>query len=143
MSYFYPLQTIILTITHKFNASKKAPPPKAQMPRKDRLFYRKICFLCLKIAKTYLKNNKKRRTGTISCILFCVSLWLKRSDSNTRMTESEDYDKVKNSRFLTFFYQKTPVLLIQSKEFPRLSPIKKRRNEESFAPLFLVVHVKL
>lgn len=33
--------------------------------------------------------------------------------------------KSKNSQFLAFFIQKTLVLLIHSKEFPRLSPIAK------------------
>ena len=41
----------------------------------DGLLLSKICFLCLKRAKIPLKSNKKRRLGTISCILFCVLIW--------------------------------------------------------------------
>ena len=36
----------------------------------------------LKRAKTPLRSNKKRRIGTISCILFCVLIWRRERDSN-------------------------------------------------------------
>lgn len=77
---FYRPQTIILTITtilmitHKFNANKKAHPPKTQKLSEDGLLLSTIFFLCLQMAKIPLKSNKKRRIGTISCILFCVLL---------------------------------------------------------------------
>ena len=81
MSFFYRPQTIILTIniiltiTHNFNASKKAYPPKVQNLSEDELLLSKICFLCLERAKIPLKSNKKRRIGTNNCILFCVLIW--------------------------------------------------------------------
>lgn len=82
MSFFYRPQTIILTITHKFNANKKAHPPKVQNLSEDGLLLSKICFLCLKRAKIPLKGNKKRRIDTISCILFCVLIWWRCGDLN-------------------------------------------------------------
>ena len=36
----------------------------------------------LKRAKTPLRSNKKRRIGTISCILVCVLMWRRERDSN-------------------------------------------------------------
>ena len=72
--------TTILTITHKFNASKKAHLPKVQNLSEDGLLLSKICFLCLERAKIPLKGNKKRRIGTISCILFCILLWRRKRD---------------------------------------------------------------
>ena len=78
----YRPQTIILTITHKFNANKKAHPPKVQNLSEDGLLLSKICFLCLERAKIPLKSNKKRRIGTNNCILFCVLIWCGRRDLN-------------------------------------------------------------
>ena len=79
--FFYRPQTIILTITiilmitHKFNANKKAHPPKVQKLSEDGLLLSRICFLRLERVKIPLKSNKKRRLGTNNCILFCVLIW--------------------------------------------------------------------
>ena len=86
--FFYRPQTIILTITiilmitHKFNANKKAHPPKVQKLSEDGLLLSRICFLRLERVKIPLKSNKKRRLGTNNCILFCVLIWCGRRDSN-------------------------------------------------------------
>ena len=55
--------------------AKRAHPPKAQTPPKDGLFLSQTMKFRLKRAKKPLKSNKKRRLGTISCILFCVLIW--------------------------------------------------------------------
>jgi len=61
--------------------------------------------------------------------------WLGRSDSNTRMTESEDFAKVqKQPSFSVFLYKKRPFGLFM-KKFPILSPkhqnftIRKQRSK--------------
>ena len=60
--------------------AKRAHPPKAQTPPKDRLFLSQSMILSFKKEKIPLKSNKKRRLGTISCILFCVLIWCGRRD---------------------------------------------------------------
>ena len=55
--------------------AKRAHPPGAQIPPKDRLILSQTMKFSLRRAKMPLKSNKKRRLGTISCILFCVLIW--------------------------------------------------------------------
>ena len=43
-------------------------------------FYQKYGFYALKVQKIPLKSNKKRRMGTIPCILFCVLIWQRKRD---------------------------------------------------------------
>ena len=59
--------------------------------------------------QTSLKNNKKRRLGTISCILFCVLIWWRRGKSKRtrvrRLISQYFTRKIGNfARFSLIFY---------------------------------------
>ena len=89
--------------------AKRAHPSKAQTPPKDRLFLSQTMKFTLKRVKTPLKSNKKRRLGTISCILFCVLIWCGRRDLNPYIEDT----RPSNVRVCRFRHSRNGFSIIQ------------------------------
>ena len=73
--FFTFVQYFLSSIDYILTKAKRAHPLEVQTPPNDRHFLSQAMYFMLIREKTPLKSNKKRKLGTISCILFCVLIW--------------------------------------------------------------------